>query len=80
MAAFAVRYYFGKDDYIEEHIQADTVDDARHLAFTKYKPSKNDAEFDIRSGDVILVGLRDAVRYYTITPVDAVLKSAAGAS
>ena len=70
MARFAIRYYFGKDDFIEDQLEADTIEDARHLAFLRYKPSKNDTEFEVRSGDVILVGVRDAVRYYTISPAD----------
>ncbi len=70
MPAFQVRYYFGKDEYIEELMEAENVEEARHLAFTKYKPSRNDAEFEVRSGDTIRVGLRDAVKYYTIAPAE----------
>ncbi len=70
MPAFTVRYYFGKDEYIEEHIEAENIEEARHLAFTRYKPSRNDTEFEVRSGDTIRVGLRDAVKYYTIAPAE----------
>jgi len=70
MPAFLVRYYFGKDEYIEERIEAENVEEARHLAFTRYKPSRNDAEFEVRTGDIIRVGLRDSVKYYTITPAE----------
>lgn len=71
MASFMVRYFFSKDDYLEQTIEAHSLEDAEHSVYENLHPPHRvtAGDFPVFSfnseGRVYLVP-RDNVRYCEI--------------
>ncbi len=71
MALFVVRYYFSRDDYVQQMLEANSLEDAEHSVYQNVHPPHmvTAGEFPVFSneGRIFLVA-RDHVRYCEILP------------